>query len=132
MPQLVIANDSPTLMRSPQLLIAALTGASAVALGAFGAHALKDTLAVHGTTATWQTASLYHLVHAPVLLLLALHNPTPKRTLILFLAGLILFSGSLYLLCLTHVKPLGAITPVGGILLIVAWSDLLRTKSKAP
>ena len=119
-------------MRSPQLLIAALTGASAVALGAFGAHALKDTLAVHGTTATWQTASLYHLVHSPVLLHLALHYPTPKRTLILFLAGLILFSGSLYLLCLTHVKPLGAITPVGGILLIVAWIDLLRTKSKAP
>ncbi len=119
-------------MRSPHLLIAALTGASAVALGAFGAHALKDTLTAHGTTATWQTASLYHLVHAPVLLLLALHPQIPKRTLNLFLFGIILFSGSLYLLCLTHIKPLGAVTPLGGILLILAWLDLLRMKSSAP
>jgi uncharacterized membrane protein YgdD (TMEM256/DUF423 family) len=115
-------------MRTPHLLIAALTGASAVALGAFGAHALKDTLAAQGTTATWQTASLYHLVHAPVLLLLALRTPTPRRTMYLFLAGILLFSGSLYLLCLTKIKPLGAVTPIGGTLLILAWLDLLRTK----
>jgi uncharacterized membrane protein YgdD (TMEM256/DUF423 family) len=116
-------------MRKPYLLIAALTGASAVALGAFGAHALKDTLAAHGATATWQTASLYHLVHAPVLLLLAFQTQPPNRTFDLFLGGIFLFSGSLYLLCLTHIKPLGAITPLGGVLLILAWLDLLRMKS---
>jgi uncharacterized membrane protein YgdD (TMEM256/DUF423 family) len=118
-------------MRTPYLLISAVTGAFAVALGAFGAHALKDTLAAHGNTATWQTASLYHLVHAPVLLLLTLHASVPKRTLLLFLSGIILFSGSLYLLCLTHIKPLGAITPFGGVLLILAWVDLLRMKSSS-
>lgn len=115
-------------MRTPQLLIASLTGATAIALGAFGAHALKDTLAEQGTASTWQTASLYHLLHSPVLLILALQTSIRKRTFNLFAAGVAVFSGSLYVLCLSNIKSLGAVTPLGGVLLILAWLDLLSPK----
>ncbi len=109
--------------------IAALFGFLAVALGAFGAHGLKDVLARNDMTEVWKTAALYHLVHAVVLLLLASWKPFPNRTFRCFSAGIILFSGSLYLLALTNSKWLVAITPIGGVCLLAGWVALAFRRS---
>ena len=103
------------------LRLAALSGFLAVALGAFGAHGLKATLELHGTAAIWQTAALYHLVHSVVLLGLAQRAAPPRVSCVLFAAGIAIFSGSLYLLAVTDVKWLGAITPLGGLSLLAGW-----------
>jgi uncharacterized membrane protein YgdD (TMEM256/DUF423 family) len=103
--------------------VAALLG---VALGAFGAHALRARLGER-LLGTWETAVQYHLVHALGLLVvgLMLLHAGPSSLLRwsagLMLAGMVLFSGSLYLLCLSGVRWLGAITPLGGTALLVAW-----------
>jgi uncharacterized membrane protein YgdD (TMEM256/DUF423 family) len=106
------------------LRLAALTGFFAVALGAFGAHGLKSTLEANGTLAVWQTGALYHLVHAVVLLALALRDSVARVPFALFGVGIVIFSGSLYLLALTNVKWLGAITPLGGLCLLGGWLAL--------
>ena len=108
------------------LQFAALSGALAVCLGAFGAHALKDKLAESGLTGTYETAVSYHFYHTLALLaigLLAMKFPsgmihTSGYTMI---AGLVVFSGSLYVLSLTGIRWLGAITPIGGLAFIVGW-----------
>ncbi|HOW61692.1 MAG TPA: DUF423 domain-containing protein [Candidatus Contendobacter sp.] len=98
----------------------------AVALGAFGAHALKQTLAPE-LMATYETAVNYHFIHALGLLavgLLALHLPasgTLRWAGILMAAGLLLFSGSLYALSLSGIRGLGVLTPMGGVALLAAW-----------
>ena len=98
----------------------------AVALGAFGAHALKKTLAPE-LMAVYETAVNYHFIHALGLLavgLLALHLPasgTLRWAGILMAAGLLLFSGSLYALSLSGIRGLGVLTPVGGVALLAAW-----------
>ena len=98
----------------------------AVALGAFGAHALKKTLTPE-LMAVYETAVNYHFVHALGLLavgLLALHLPDTgalRWAGILMAAGLLLFSGSLYALSLSGLRWLGAITPVGGVAFLAAW-----------
>jgi len=92
-----------------------------VALGAFGAHALKDHLAALNMTDVWQKAVLYHLVHAVVLLLLAGRPTFPRLPWSLFFIGIIVFSGSLYLLAGTGIRWLGAITPLGGLCLLAGW-----------
>ena len=92
-----------------------------VALGAFGAHALKGRLEAHPTTEVWKTAVLYHFIHALALLLLAVLPTVSRATASLFVAGILLFSGSLYLLALTNVKWLGAITPLGGLCFLAGW-----------
>lgn len=102
--------------------IAALLGFTGVALGAFGAHGLKDVLAANGTLAIWQTAVLYHLVHAVASLWAAERKPAVTWV---WAAGIAVFSGSLYALALTNVRWLGAITPIGGILFLVGWAMLL-------
>lgn len=106
------------------LRIAAGFGFLAVALGAFGAHGLKPTLLAHGTLETFQTGALYHLVHAAVLLALAQRAPLPRLAFALFAAGIVVFSGSLYLLAITNLKWLGAVTPVGGLGLLGGWLAL--------
>ena len=106
------------------LRIAAITGFLAVALGAFGAHVLKATLEANGQVQTWQTAAHYHLVHAVVLLVLALRTTVAPRPFLFFGAGIVIFSGSLYLLAVTNVRWLGAITPIGGICLLLGWLTL--------
>jgi uncharacterized membrane protein YgdD (TMEM256/DUF423 family) len=78
------------------LRIAAVFGFCAVALGAFGAHLLKEHLAAKGTTAIWEKAVLYHLAHAIALLVVAMRNPAPAVAAWLFVAGITIFSGSLY------------------------------------
>lgn len=101
--------------------IAAFFGFLAVVLGAFGAHALKGTLEQNATTAIWEKAVFYHFVHAIMLFVLGLHWPRFRGPWIAFLAGIAIFSGSLYLLALTNQRWLGAITPVGGVGFIVGW-----------
>lgn len=104
--------------------IAGIVGFLAVALGAFGAHALRPLLERNGCVAIWQTATLYHLVHAVVLLVIASRlpaNSAPGLAFWLILAGIAIFSGSLYALAITNVKILGAITPLGGLSLLAGW-----------
>ena len=110
------------------LLIGALFGFLTVALGAFGAHALRGALDDYAY-GIFQTAVLYQGLHTAALLatgLLALHLTTPwtNRAGWLFTYGAILFSGRLYLLALTGTRPLGMITPIGGSLLLLAWLSL--------
>ena len=107
------------------LLVASFAIAAAVAFGAFGAHALKSRLAPD-MLSVYQTAVQYHFWNALglfALALLMLQWDAPALNLAgwLLLAGLILFSGSLYLLALTGAGWLGAITPLGGIASIAGW-----------
>ena len=110
------------------IAIAALSGALAVVAGAFGAHGLRARVAVEQLSA-WSTASEYHLLHSVVLLALALHAARSGASVlapaVLFTAGIVLFSGSLYLLVLTGQRWLGPVTPLGGLLLIGGWLSLL-------
>ncbi len=111
------------------LALAAVFGATGVLAGAFGAHSLRD-LVTPDRLVVWQTAAQYQLLHAVVLLALSawlIFKPTTLRhwALRCFVVGIGLFSGSLYLLVLTDLRWLGAITPVGGVALILGWSMLL-------
>lgn len=106
--------------------ISALTGFLAILLGAMGAHGpLHERLKAAGELSHWETAVQYHLPHAVVLLLLALlsHQSAGamRQAWRMILAGILLFSGSLYLLAFTGVKWLGAITPLGGLSLMIGW-----------
>lgn len=103
-------------------LMAGLAGASAVALGAFGAHALRGVLDERGVE-LWRTAVNYHFWHALALCLALgfLGQPYRRRTLVSFGVGIVLFSGSLYALALGAPRWLGAITPVGGVAFIAGW-----------
>jgi uncharacterized membrane protein YgdD (TMEM256/DUF423 family) len=98
-----------------------------VALGAFGAHALNTRFADEESRAVWRTAALYHLVHGLALLAVGwLSTLRPQSALIarsgwLFLLGVILFSGSLYLLSVTGIRKLGIITPFGGLAFLAGW-----------
>jgi uncharacterized membrane protein YgdD (TMEM256/DUF423 family) len=112
------------------LRIAASTGALAVALGAFGAHGLKTVLVDRQTVGIWEKAVFYHLIHALVLLILALRSPLFKGPWFSFLFGVVLFSGSLYLLALANIRWVGAITPFGGVSLIMGWLWLLLSAAK--
>jgi uncharacterized membrane protein YgdD (TMEM256/DUF423 family) len=100
---------------------AAVVGALAVALGAFGAHGLKDLLARNGTAAIWEKAVFYHFIHALMLFVLASRTPLHRGPWYSFLLGIIFFSGSLYVLAVTNVRWLGAITPMGGLSFLVGW-----------
>jgi uncharacterized membrane protein YgdD (TMEM256/DUF423 family) len=101
--------------------ISAAFGFVAVGLGAFGAHGLKGLLAANGSAAIWDTAVLYHLVHAVVLLFAASREPLPRSAWWLFAVGVLVFSGTLYVLAVTNVRWLGAITPLGGLCLLGGW-----------
>ena len=109
----------------------------AVALGAFGAHALKSRLAPD-MAAVWQTAVQYHAWHALALLAAGiLMAQDPSRVGLtwaawLFAVGIVLFSGSLYALALTGVRGLGAITPLGGVAWLAGWSALAWAAFKTP
>lgn len=119
--------------------IGAFSLAVAVALGAFGAHGLKNHLDVY-LMGVWEKAVFYHFIHALGLLILGLaakaggvDRVTANRVGWLLLAGIVLFSGSLYALALTRMTLLGAITPLGGVAFIAAWIwlgiGLLRSRS---
>jgi uncharacterized membrane protein YgdD (TMEM256/DUF423 family) len=104
--------------------IAAGLGFLAVALGAFGAHGLNSVLTANGRVETWQTAVLYHFIHAVMLLVLAQRKPVAGGPWLCFLGGILIFSGSLYVLAVSNVKWLGAITPIGGVLFLAGWAWL--------
>jgi len=104
--------------------IAAVLGGLAVGLGAFGAHGLKELLARNGTAAIWDKAVLYHFIHAVMLFVLAQRPTVRTGPWLSFLAGIVLFSGSLYLLAITNLKWFGAITPFGGLSFIFGWAWL--------
>ena len=110
--------------------IAAATGFLAVSLGAFGAHGLKDILAQNGTAAVWEKAVFYHSIHAIMLFLVAGRKPFAAGAWWSFLAGILIFSGSLYLLAVTNLKWLGAITPVGGLSFLVGWAWLFWSAAR--
>ena len=97
----------------------------AVALGAFGAHALKAKLEMNGMLDVWNKAVLYHFLHAIALLVLSLYAPASRGTYFLFLAGIALFSGSLYAMALTNFRWLGPITPLGGLCFLAGWAWLI-------
>jgi uncharacterized membrane protein YgdD (TMEM256/DUF423 family) len=108
------------------LALGAVLAGLAVAFGAFGAHALSDFLAETGRTATFETAVKYQFYHALGILILALWMKSDsglklKLPLQLLALGTGIFSGTLYILVLSQVTWWGAITPIGGTLLIVGW-----------
>ena len=110
--------------------IAAALGLLAVALGAFGAHGLKDLLAQNDGATIWEKAVFYHFIHAVMLFVLAERKPFPSVAWWGFLAGIVIFSGSLYLLAATHRHWLGAITPIGGVSFLVGWGTLLVSPAR--
>lgn len=119
------------------LILAGLLGALGVTLGAFGAHWLPGWLEGHDLDATevnkrmhnWEVGVRYQMYHAlalAVVALLALRRPTPSLTIagVCFLLGVLIFSGLLYALVISGVKILGAIVPIGGVLMIIGWLAL--------
>lgn len=108
-----------------RLRLSALMGFLAIALGASGAHGkVHDKLVAAGELAHWETAVQYHLPHAVLLLLLTLLASTKPLVVWawrLFFMGIVLFSGSLYVLAYTSTKWLGAITPLGGLSFMGGW-----------
>ncbi|ARN74185.1 DUF423 domain-containing protein [Oceanicoccus sagamiensis] len=116
-------------MAKTLLMIAALSGLLAVAIGAFGAHGLKGRVTTD-LMAVYQTGVQYHFYHTLALLLVGiLMLQFPQESLLswsgwLFVVGMIIFSGSLYVMALTGIKWLGAITPIGGVAFIAGWLSL--------
>lgn len=109
------------------MVLAALSGMMAVAAGAFGAHGVADPQAK-----SWlQTGAQYQLIHAlavfACVMLWRLGGTTAQIAAWLFLAGALIFAGSLYLLALGAPRVLGAVTPFGGVLLILGWAALAWT-----
>lgn len=111
------------------LTIGALCGFVAVALGAFGAHGLRDLVGADRLV-TWDTAAEYLGLHALAILgcgLWLLQRPGERlvhAACVAFLAGILIFSGSLFLLVLTDYRLLGMATPIGGLLLLAGWAIL--------
>lgn len=103
------------------LRIAAVSGFLTVALGAFGAHGLKALLTEYDTVDIWDKAVLYQMFHTLALLVLALRPTVNAGAAIGFLIGICVFSGSLYVLALTNLRWLGAITPLGGLAFLIGW-----------
>jgi len=111
------------------ILLGSFFSLTTIALGAFGAHALKDQLNEYGKS-IFEKAVLYQMFHSLAIFIVALLNryfDSVNLTVViwLFVAGIILFSGSLYILAITQVKWLGAITPIGGVLFMVGWVLLI-------
>ena len=106
------------------LFLGALNGALAVTLGAFGAHGLKNRVDA-AMLDIWSTASQYHFYHALAILLVGVLARQLGASLLtagwILFAGMLVFSGSLYVLVLSGQKWLGAVTPLGGVALIIGW-----------
>lgn len=124
-------------MAQLSLAFAAVSGLLAVAFGAFGAHALRARLDASALD-VFETAVQYQFYHALALFGVALlllqfpASPLLRSSAWLFLLGILVFSGSLYLLSLTGVRWLGAITPLGGLAFIAGWGCLLAAAWKLP
>jgi len=108
------------------IFIASILGALSVAIGAFGAHGLEATLQANGRIDTFETAVKYQFYHTIAILLLGIlmfnmESHYFNWAFYCFLAGIFVFSGSLYTLSLTNITWLGAITPIGGVGFILGW-----------
>lgn len=117
-------------MNKTGLIAGGILGLLTVVIGAFGAHALKNILIENGTLSTFETGVKYQFYHAIALLIAGIlaekiSKSWMKRAVYSFIYGIILFSGSLYVLSLSRLSFLGAITPVGGVLLIGGWVCML-------
>ncbi len=119
-------------MNNILLVLAAINGFVAVSLGAFAAHGLKSMLGPD-LLATFQTGVQYHMYHALAMLavgILVVQFPAQAGLRVagyLFLAGILIFSGSLYVLALSGIRWLGAITPIGGVAFLAGWATLAWT-----
>jgi len=116
------------------LIISAVSGFTAVAIGAFGAHGLREKLSAE-MLEVYKTGVLYQFIHTIVLLILSLNNFIKgKIASIFFLAGIILFSFSLYLYSTTGIGTFAMITPVGGVCFLIGWFwlivEVIRKKEK--
>ncbi len=128
------------LSQKQTLLVAAALGILAVSLGAFGAHALKNLLIASGRLETYELAAHYHFYHTFALIAVGLlmdkySSSRLGLSALLFLIGIILFSGSLYALCLLNLSKIAIITPFGGVFLIAGWTTLFISafrESKTP
>lgn len=114
------------MQKQTALLLGAVSGGLAVAIGAFGAHAFKPFLIETGREATFELAVRYQFYHALALLATGLLiSETSHKALLYsglcFVLGIIFFSGSLYVLSFTGIKMLGAVTPIGGVFFILGW-----------
>ena len=112
------------------LITAGILGALSVGIGAFGAHGLEATLAANGRTATFETAVKYQFYHSLALLLLGIlmlnfQHSCLNYAAYAFITGILVFSGSLYVLSLTNLTWLGAITPLGGLGFMAGWVFLV-------
>jgi len=123
-------------MNNLLLVLAAINGFVAVSLGAFAAHGLRSMLGPD-LLATFQTGVQYHMYHALAMLAVGiLVTQFPAQTGLrvagyLFLAGILIFSGSLYVLALSGIRWLGAITPIGGVAFLAGWATLAWTMARA-
>lgn len=116
-------------------LIAAISGMTAVMLGAFGAHGLKEILEEYNRVDTFKLAVEYQFYHTFAILCIGILMSQYASKLLgyaclCFIFGIIFFSGSLYILALTNIKIMGAITPIGGILFITGWLLLAVSVSR--
>lgn len=124
-----VVRTCPAMNSRSILLAAGLFGATGIGLGALGAHALEPFLTVRGTAHAWDTAARYHMIHAIALLVAGVwlqyaQGPIARAVLWAgrsWIFGIILFSGSLYLLALGGPRWLGPVTPAGGVVLIGGW-----------
>jgi uncharacterized membrane protein YgdD (TMEM256/DUF423 family) len=118
------------------LLAASAFGAVSVIIGAFGAHALRAMLESQGRLETFETAVKYQFYHTLALLVIGLLMYKISDKFLGYagysmIGGVIIFSGSLYILCLTGIRWLGAITPIGGVLMIVGWALLFWSVARS-
>lgn len=117
------------------ITLASLSGMLAVVFGAFGAHALKSRFDDY-SMGIWETAVQYHFYHALALLAVGVialgqpHTALLKSSGWLFILGTLIFSGSLYVLAITGLKWLGAVTPLGGLAFIAGWACLATASWK--
>ena len=127
----IISHPIPYLLKASSILkTAAIFGILSVGIGAFGAHGLKPMLLESGRLETFETAVKYQFYHTLALFglgLLALIRPNWKGISLSFwgfTSGILIFSGSLYVLCLVGITWMGAITPIGGVAFILGWIGL--------
>ena len=112
------------------LIIASILALLSVSIGAFGAHGLKDILDKNGRLANFETAVKYQFYHVFAIIIVALLMDKFSEKMMTyagysFMAGILFFSGSLYILSLTNIAKWGAVTPIGGVLFIAGWIFML-------
>ena len=118
-----LANET---MGKQQPIIGSILGTLVVGIGAFGAHAINPILVANGRLDTFETAVQYHMFHTLAILIVGILMKQKTHQLLklvsfLFLFGILIFSGSLYVLSITNITVLGAITPLGGVSFISGW-----------